>query len=168
MRQSKFTHLICNIELKRFRKLLFMCPICSNTFRNFSMPYHIFQYHFDDIENHLTKKEIAKCCSMLMEKEYKKFEIAFKNFIDLSILFRDCDIRGVSIWREKAENSIEALINLKIKNFYKNLTVEDAKNNLSMTLPLNKNKNAKRKYKKIEDMKDKKFDKDNYKNKMKK
>ena len=61
------------------------------------------------------KYDLNGCFSLPKIREYME-----KGNKDLSILFRHCDIRSVSIWRDKAENSIEALIDLKIKNFSKN------------------------------------------------
>ena len=84
-----------------------------------------------------------------MEKEISKAYNSLKIFSELAILFEDCEFRGLSSWRETAKNSIKIIKNLNIKETYFNESVEEAKNNLKEILPLNKNKNKKRIYKKI-------------------
>ena len=53
------------IDTNTFRKLNFFCPICKEQFRHYSIYYHIFQFHFQNIKDHLTQRDIARSCSKL-------------------------------------------------------------------------------------------------------
>ena len=115
------------IDLRKFRKLIFFCPVCSDIFRHFSIPYHIFQKHFEYIYDFLSDKEIAKCYVTLMVKE--KVDFSLENFSNLTVLFERCEFRGISSCRENAENSIKTLKKLDIKKYFGE-SFEAAMNNL--------------------------------------
>lgn len=150
MTQSYFNNYIYKIDLKHFRKLLFICPRCTKTFRHYSMSYHIFQYHFEDIYQFLTDREIAKCCAKIMEKEKEKFEYSLKLYSLFATLFSHCQFRGASLWRETARDSILDLKRLNIEKKYFIYSEEEATSIMNKILPLNKNKNNERKHKKFE------------------
>lgn len=146
--QSEFNLYIYPINLRDFRKLLFSCPICAKGFRHYSMAYHIFQNHFEDIYKYLSERDIAKCCAILMQKEKEKIDFSLEIFTNLAILFKNCEFRGASQWREVAQKSIKEIKTLDIDRKYFGYSVKDVIQKLIKTLPLNKNKNVKRKYRK--------------------
>lgn len=142
--QNNFNYEIFKIDLKHLRSLYFACPECTMHFRHFSMAYHIFQNHFENMYKYLSNKMIAHCCSKMMEKEFRKIENDLNNFADLAILFNSCEFEGNSEWRRKATNSIKTLKNLDIKKKFFGITKEDAIQNLTQKFPLNKNKKYKK------------------------
>lgn len=144
--QCDFNSEIFKTDLRIFRKLLFFCPICSKGFRNYSMPYHIFQNHFDQIEAYLTEKEIARCCAKIMKMEKEKIESSLDIFSDLALLYNRCKLGRSSQWRDIAEESIKEIKTLNIEKNYFNKSQKEIMNNLTRILPINKNKNEKRKY----------------------
>jgi hypothetical protein len=112
------------------------------------MPKHIFQYHFDIIDEYLTPNEISICCADLMNNEYKKARESLKNFISLAILFKKNNIKGISKQKQKAKEQIDFFKTINIANELEQ-EVEKAKKYLSNILPININRNPKRKYKEI-------------------
>lgn len=149
LRQCEFNSEIFQTDLKTFRKLIFSCPICSNGYRNYSIPYHIFQNHFEQINKFLTEKEIAKCCSKLLQLEKEKIEISLNNFSNLALLYDNCKFRGNSLWRQMTNDSILKIKRLNVEKIYFKKSQKEVMDNLSRNLPINKNKNDKRKYKEI-------------------
>ena len=148
MRQSEFNYRIQQVGNNDFDHLFFYCPKCFQNLRNYSMPKHIFQYHFDIIDEYLTPNEISICCADLMDNEYKKAKESLKNFISLAILFKKNNIKGVSKQKQKAKEQIGFLKAINIGNELEQ-EVEKAKKYLLKVLPININKNKKRKYKPI-------------------
>ncbi len=153
MSQSTFNFKIYNIDLKNFRGLLIACPICNHEFRHYSIPDHIFQYHFKSVDEFLTKREIAHGCERLMRKMYKKINDSLNIFSDLSTLFNNCQFRGNSLWRNNAVDLINDLKNMKMKDKYFNNNIKEARKGLEEKLPLNSNKNKRRMYKELEKLK---------------
>ena len=147
MKLSRFNDDISRITIKEFRELYFYCPICNQRYRQYSIPFHIFQFHFDEIHKYLNPKEIANCCAMLMNKQYKKIDKAIKIYSYLAILFDGCDYKGNNEEIFNANNSLDIIKNLYISKSYFNLSIEEAKNNLRKILPINKNRNKIRSYK---------------------
>ena len=148
MRQSEFNYRICEMENNEFDHLFFYCPKCYQHLRNYSMPKHIFQYHFEIIDDYLSSNDIAICCADLMDNEFNKAKESLKNFISLAILFKKNNIKGMSKQKIKAQEQIEFFKTINISNQLDN-KVEKAKKYLSKILPININRNKKRKYKQI-------------------
>ena len=147
MRQSKFNNEIYQVSIKEFRMLYFYCPVCSQKYRQYSIPYHIFQYHFPLVEKYLNQKEIANCAAKLMQNEYKKIDKSLKFYGELAVLFSGCNYRGNNETIFEADNSLNILKNLDFESKYLNISVEQAKEYLTKILPINKNKNKIRNYK---------------------
>lgn len=146
--QYEFNSNICCIDQNIFRSvLLFFCPKCNLSLRHYSMPFHIFEYHFKHINEYLTEKQIAFGCAKIMMNEYKKIKTSLKFFAELAILFKHCRFSGSSIWREDAEQQIKELENMDIKKVYFSNSISEAKEELERKLPINKNRNKTRKYK---------------------
>ena len=72
MRFGQFCYRIYKIKLRNFRKLYFYCPICGKIYKNYSIPFHIFQFHFKEREQYLTTREIAKGCANCWKRNSKK------------------------------------------------------------------------------------------------
>lgn len=147
MNLGAFNTYIYQITIDVFRRLFFYCPICGANFRQYSLPYHIFQNHFNNIDEYLSEREIAMSCAILMKKEHKKIDLSLNIFSQLATLFESCKYKGNSEIIHDAEESINVLKELKIEERYFNATLEEAKNTLNNILPINKNKNIKRLYK---------------------
>ena len=133
------------IDTNTFRKLNFFCPICKEQFRHYSIYYHVFQFHFNVMKDHLTQRDIARSCSKLLDKEYEKIKNSIELFSELATLFNSCNFRGYSQWRNLAEKQIIEIKNLNIEKLYFDKTVENAIKNLNNKLPINGNKNKTKK-----------------------
>ena len=144
---GKFNSDIWPVDLKIFRQLFFYCPICEKKLRNYSIPFHIFQNHFSQIDQYLTQNEIANGCAYLLEKEYRKIKNSLNNFGDLAVLFNSCEIKGINEWSSNAEDEIEEIKKMKIEEIFFKSSLNDVKISLEKKLPFNKNKYEKRKYK---------------------
>ena len=147
MNLGAFNIYIFQITIDVFRRLFFYCPICLENFRQYSLPYHIFQNHFTSIDEYLSEREIAMSCAILMKKEYKKIDLALNTFSQLATLFESCKYKGNSETIHDAEQSIKDLKEMKIDEKFFNTTLNEAKNALNKMFPINKNKNRKRVYK---------------------
>ena len=144
MSQNDFNSYIGNIDLKLLRKLYFACPICGKCYRHFSMSFHIFQSHFEKIEEYLSNKVIARCCAKLMKSEYKKIKNSLQTFSELSAIFKNCQYSGNSLWRSNAENEIDNLEKLNIQKMIMEISKDKAMHLLGQKFPLNKSKRYKK------------------------
>jgi len=140
MRLGQFCYRIYKIKLRNFRKLYFYCPVCGKKYKNYSIPFHIFQFHFTEREQYLTSREVAKACANLLEKEFKKIKHSIILFSQLSILYKAQKFRMVAEWAWKAENMINEIMELNIGKTYFKKNVENTIEELSLILPINKNK----------------------------
>lgn len=147
MRLSEFCYKIMQIKLNKFRKLYFYCPLCEKNYRNYSIPYHIFQSHFVEKDNYLSPREIAKGCASLMENEYIKIKNSLTLFSQLSILYKSTEFRGMGEWAIKADDMITDIIDMDIENTYFNASLDDVNKELSLIFPINKDKKCKKKEK---------------------
>ena len=141
MKLSQFNDAIFRVTIKEFRLFFFYCPLCQKKFRQYSIPFHIFQCHFKECENYLNQKEIANCLAILMNKEYKKIDQALKIYSDLAVVFNKSEYKGNNEEIFNADYSLRVLKKLNIEKEYLNISIEQAKINLSKILPINKNKN---------------------------
>lgn len=141
MSQNQFNRNFLFIQADSFRKLSFYCPLCKKDFKHYSMYYHIFQVHFNSINQFLSEREIANSCAKLMNNEYKKINNSLKLFTELAILYKSCNFAGGSEWKDMADKQIEKLKNLNINKTYFMKNLDEVKKLLSQSLPLNKNKN---------------------------
>lgn len=148
--QSEFNSKIYPIGLKEIRSLFFYCPLCDGSFRHYSIPSHIFQSHFLHADEYLTQKQIAKSCASILEKEYEKICNSLKIFSEVATIFESCNFVGMSLWRNNARNSINKIKYLNIEEKFFRIALENAKMELSKKMPINKNKNKKRVYKRLE------------------
>ena len=144
--QSEFNHQIYPTNLKQFRKLIFYCPICREYRKHSSMDFHIFEYHFEHIDEYLTEKQIAHGCSKLIKNEYKKIKNSLQFFSELADLFSQCFILGYSDWRINTNNYIEEIKNLNIANIYFSSSNKHIKDVLKLKLPVNICRNKRNKY----------------------
>lgn len=144
--QSEFNHQIFPTNLKQYRKLIFYCPVCHEYRKHFSMDFHIFEYHFEHIDEYLTEKQIAHGCSKLIENEYKTIKNSLQLFSELADLFSQCFILGYSDWRTNTNNYIEEIKNLNIAKLYFLSSNKHIKDVLKMKLPVNNCRSNKNKY----------------------
>ena len=82
-----------------------------------------------------------------MNKEYKKIDQALKIYSDLAVVFDKSEYKGNNEEIFNADYSLRVLKKLNIEKEYLNISIEQAKINLSKILPINKNKNRVRNYK---------------------
>lgn len=151
MQQNEFNSKIGKLDNDLFRSLLFFyCPECKVPLRHYSMPFHIFEFHFEYINKYLNHKDIANGCAKLMNNEYNKIKNALENFSELAIVFKNCNFRGQSIWRNEANEQIDDIVKLNVFEQYFKRPLGEALRNLEKKLPMNKNKNNGRKFKSIE------------------
>ena len=148
MSQSQFNYNICRVESSLFTRLFFYCPKCFINLRHYSVPPHIFQYHFTSIDEYLNNRDICFCCSKLMSNEFQKIKTSLEFFINLAVIFTNTNSKGTNLWKRETNASIEYLKNLNIKEQL-NKKTKDARIYLSKNLPKNNNKYKKRKYKKV-------------------
>jgi hypothetical protein len=146
----EFNNLIYPIDLNIIRCLFFYCPLCEDCLRHYSIMYHIFQNHFQYINEYLTPKQIANCCANIMQKEYQKIQNSLRIFSEVATIFNDCQFIGVSEWSYNARKEIEELKNIDIEKTYFSISVDEAKKSIEKKLPINKNKKRNRKYKAVE------------------
>ncbi len=144
--QSEFNQKIYPTNKDEFNSLFFYCPVCNINLRHFSMPYHIFQFHFKFIKGYLSQRDIALGCAKLMELEFIKVKSSLEFFSELAVLFTKCEFTGASYWRRNAKSQINELKNLNIKEYF-NKTEEQVIKELQKKLPVNINRNKKRNYK---------------------
>lgn len=144
MSQNDFNYNIYNIDIKVLRSLYFACPKCEAPYRHFSMAFHIFQNHFENIEEILSKRDIAHSCAKLMENEFKKIENSLEIFSELAIIYKTCEFTGDSAWRTNINYKIETLKQLNIEKKFFRISKEEAFHLLDKRLPLNKNKRYKK------------------------
>ncbi|MBR4414248.1 MAG: hypothetical protein IKS59_02900 [Aeriscardovia sp.] len=147
MTQSIFNHRIYKTSLKEFRDLFFRCPKCDQVFRNFSLPGHIFQFHFETINEYLTDKEIANASANLMNKEFNKIQKSLEIYSNLAIIFLNSNRKGYSQCRNDALETINYIKNYNLEKVL-NKNIDDARKYLETILPINKNKNKNRQYRK--------------------
>lgn len=147
IKQSVFNHKIYHIDQNQFNSLFFYCPVCNGNLRHYSMPFHIFEFHFSYIDEYLSKREIARFCAKLMDQEYIKIKSAIEFFSELAILFSKNEFVGATIWRCNAKSQINEIQNLRINEKYFNKTESQVKEVLRKKLPVNRNRNKNRKYK---------------------
>ena len=140
MKLGQFCYRIYQIKLRTFRKLYFFCPICGKNYKNYSIPFHIFQFHFNEREKYLSSREIAKGCANLLEKEFKKIKNSLTLFSQLSILYKAQEFGMVAEWAWNTENMINEIMELNIGETYFKKSVENVIEELSLILPINKNK----------------------------
>lgn len=119
---GKFNNIIFPIDLKVFRALF---PICKEILRNYSIPYHIFQNHFSEIEHYLSQNEIANGCSTLLVKEYRKIKNSLENFGELAILFKSIKLKGLGYWIFETEKMIEEIRKMNIEELYIKISLKE-------------------------------------------
>lgn len=146
MSEAEFNNKIYFLKQNHFRKLIFYCPICEKNLKHYSMDFHIFEYHFEHIDDFLNIRQIAHGCSKLLENEYKKIKKSLLLFSELAELFMQCSFIGYSNWRSNTNSYIRELKYLNISKLYFSNSNKEIKEILKMKLPVNKSRAKKDKY----------------------
>ena len=94
------------------------------------MPFHIFEFHFQYINKYLNHIDISSECAKLMNKEYIKIKNALENLSELAIVYKNCNFRGMSMWRNEANEQIDDIMHLKVYEKYFKIFLNKALKNL--------------------------------------